>query len=109
MKSFYQSKQWTDLAKQHKAKARKDGKFYCVDCEGVTNLESDHVLPRSLYPELRLLPANLCIRCKPCNRAKAAKVRYDWRTFKLVFKRSVIGAILPTIIMTGVYAWLLDL
>ena len=36
--------------------------------------DGDHVIPFSMAPELELEPTNVVASCRPCNRAKSAKL-----------------------------------
>ena len=99
-------------AKLHKALCVYQGIYFCVDCGGVEGLESDHLFPKSNYPQYQLELSNLALRCgqntvKRCNQVKAQKVYHDFRTYKFWisfnFKRAVIGSIWPTILSTGFY------
>jgi len=51
----------------------RDGKV-CACCGSVSELQIDHILPRSLYPELQLDADNLRVLCWPCNKAKSTKI-----------------------------------
>lgn len=45
----------------------------CVYCHNKEELQIDHVMPVSLYPELAFDVNNLQILCKPCHRKKSIK------------------------------------
>jgi len=102
---FHSSKEWTQLAKKHKEKSQ----LRCIDCGSKKDLESDHVLPASKYKHLRLKLFNLVIRCKPCNQAKSAKVYLDRYTFRVWLIIATRGAVVPTIIMTGVWYGIINM
>jgi len=72
---FHQSRQWIALSKRHKALERANGLWRCVDCGYKEELESDHILPVSKYPMMRLWLCNLALRCGPCNKKKGARVK----------------------------------
>jgi 5-methylcytosine-specific restriction endonuclease McrA len=40
---------------------------WCLDCQATTQLEADHVLPASLFPEFVFEILNLTTRCRSCN------------------------------------------
>jgi 5-methylcytosine-specific restriction endonuclease McrA len=40
---------------------------WCLDCGRTTQLEADHILPASLFPELIFEPLNLVTRCRSHN------------------------------------------
>lgn len=43
-------------------------------------LHVDHIKPRSRFPELALVAANLQVLCEDCNLGKGARDQTDWRT-----------------------------
>lgn len=45
----------------------------CANCLSVENLQADHILPKSKYPELATNINNLQILCWSCNFAKGTK------------------------------------
>lgn len=86
---FHQTRAWTGLAKRHKQLARRAGKFSCVDCGVTEYLESDHVYPRSRYPELALDIKNLVLRCRKHNAIKGNRVYRDWHGIRVAFIFSI--------------------
>jgi 5-methylcytosine-specific restriction endonuclease McrA len=40
---------------------------WCLDCGTTEDLTTDHVIPVSEAPELAYKPANIAVRCRPCN------------------------------------------
>jgi hypothetical protein len=113
-KPFHQSKEWTALAKLHKSIERDKGNWYCVDCGATDELESDHILPQSLYPNLRLQIRNLCLRCKACNLAKGSKVYADFHSTKVLVSSSFRYAIrrlmlvIVAVILLHLLQWLYE-
>lgn len=78
-KTFYSSKAWRDLRYEVL-------KFYeatCMCCgaskETGGQIHVDHILPRSLYPDLRLEFSNMQVLCGDCNMAKSNTDYTDWR------------------------------
>lgn len=51
----------------------RDGKV-CACCGSVSQIQIDHILPRSKFPELQLDADNLRVLCWPCNKAKNTKI-----------------------------------
>ena len=84
-KPFHQTKAWRNLARRHKLEAKSKGVYYCARCRTTEELESDHILPISRYPELRLKMINLELLCRKHNQEKGAKVLLGRRTIKLLF------------------------
>jgi len=75
--SFYLTDSWLDIK-------RKVHKLYgpgCMKCkkEGIET-HIDHIMPRSIYPNLELDIHNLQILCKKCNMEKSNKNSIDYRT-----------------------------
>lgn len=74
---FYLTNQWLYLKKEvHKL--YQCGCMKCGKIEGETHI--DHILPRSLHPELQYSIHNLQILCKDCNMEKSNKHNSDYRT-----------------------------
>jgi 5-methylcytosine-specific restriction endonuclease McrA len=74
---FYLTNQWLYLKKEvHKL--YQCGCMKCGKIEGETHI--DHILPRSLHPELQYSIHNLQILCKDCNMEKSNKHNTDYRT-----------------------------
>jgi hypothetical protein len=46
----------------------------CRICGTQQTPSVDHILPRSLYPELALVPSNLQVLCRSCNSRKGARI-----------------------------------
>lgn len=65
-RDFYQSYPWRKV----RAQALKKYGAVCMKCGSTENIEVDHVLPRSLYPGLKLKLYNLQILCREHNRKK---------------------------------------
>jgi len=76
---FYISKEWYAV----RYEALKRGNKTCVLCgrtgRGV-QLHVDHIVPRSIKPELQLSLDNLQVMCDACNLGKSNKDSTDWRT-----------------------------
>lgn len=76
---FFKSGQW----KQLRYRALKELGNVCMLCGGSPRTGSiihvDHILPRSIYPELALDIKNLQILCLECNEGKSNKDKTDWR------------------------------
>ena len=72
--SFYESPAWQQLRYETLKRDRK-----CCLCGSVENLHCDHIMPRSLYPELELDPENTQTLCKQCNIAKSNRDCEDYR------------------------------
>ncbi len=67
---FYSTPEWRALRQQV---IKEDGKT-CAECRvrinGSKDLTVDHIVPRSLYPELALKRDNLQVLCRSCNSSK---------------------------------------
>ena len=72
--SFYNSEEWKTL----RNKVFQQYSAICMRCGNKSNLEVDHVKPRSIYPELELNIDNLQILCRDCNLLKGVKDSLDW-------------------------------
>lgn len=59
---------WRALSRR----ARRDSP-YCVDCGAVNDLTSDHLIPKSIAPELVHAIENIAVRCRPCNSRRSTK------------------------------------
>ena len=77
-RDFYQTKEWKSL----RAWALKKYGAKCQKCSSTQDIQVDHILPRSLFPRLKLNKANLGILCKACNLKKAARIEKDYRTIR---------------------------
>jgi len=84
-KPFHQTKAWRSLARKHKLLAKSKGMYYCAKCKTTKELESDHVLPISRYPRLKLKMTNLQLLCRKHNQEKGAKVLLSHKSIKLLF------------------------
>lgn len=84
-KPFHQTKAWKNLARKHKLLAKSKGMYYCARCKTTKELESDHILPVSRFPMLRLKMVNLQLLCQKHNREKKAKVEFGLKSLKLLF------------------------
>lgn len=78
-RAFYETPEWR--AVRYAALERSNG---CCDCCGNrgskdTPLYGDHIIPRSIRPDLELEPDNVQILCKDCNLGKSNKYQTDWR------------------------------
>jgi 5-methylcytosine-specific restriction endonuclease McrA len=74
---FYISNRWLIL----KREVKNMYKCGCMKCGSINcEIHVDHILPRSLYPELELNIHNLQILCKNCNEIKSNKQFNDYRT-----------------------------
>lgn len=54
------------------ARARRD-QPWCQDCGSSSDLTADHIIPKSIAPELVHAPENFAVRCRSCNSRKADK------------------------------------
>ncbi|WP_304117261.1 HNH endonuclease [Mycolicibacterium bacteremicum] len=45
---------------------------WCDDCGTDRDLTTDHVIPKTIAPELVHAPENLAVRCRPCNASRGA-------------------------------------
>ena len=70
---FYVSKPWIEL--RH-AVYKRDG-FKCAKCSAENELNIDHILPRSRFPQYSLSLLNLRVLCWTCNKRKAASIEVD--------------------------------
>ena len=68
--NFYNSTDWRHL----RAKFFKKNPKYCKNCGKSSNLQVDHIKPRSKFPELALEYSNLQILCQRCNSSKGNKI-----------------------------------
>ena len=75
-KKFYKTREWRDV--RYKALVRFGKK--CQAC-GETGgyIHVDHIMPRSLHPDLELQLDNLQVLCEACNIGKSNKDTTDWR------------------------------
>jgi len=77
---FYESDAWRELRykalKLHGAKCQCCGR---APKDGVV-IHVDHIKPRSRFPELELVLANLQVLCADCNMGKRAWDTTDWRS-----------------------------
>ena len=100
---FYRSKEWQKL----RAWALKKYGRKCRSCGSTSDIEVDHILPRSHYPKLALVKANVQILCSSCNKVKSNVYVTDYRPLRwklyYLFLKAVRASIWPTIIMTGVW------
>lgn len=76
---FYKSFKWLKL--RHHVLSTRNKK--CNLCGSYDQLQVDHILPRSLYPEKSLDENNLQILCKDCNYGKLNSLPVDLKTIKL--------------------------
>lgn len=59
---------WRALSRR----ARRDSPW-CVECGAVDDLTSDHLIPKSIAPELVHAIENIAVRCRPCNSRRSTK------------------------------------
>ncbi|WP_258043812.1 HNH endonuclease [Mycobacterium kansasii] len=52
---------------------------WCLDCGAVNDLTTDHIIPIHEAPELAYEPANIAVRCRPCNSARGTHCTHDER------------------------------
>lgn len=87
---FYRRPSWRKLSYLAKAiQKQKYGYLFCNACKvkewdvdengQYISFHSDHVLPRSKYPERALDITNIQILCQECNLAKSNLDMTDWR------------------------------
>lgn len=74
--AFYSSKDWKDLRIEV---LEKYGEV-CMRCGACDDIAVDHIMPRSLYPELELEFDNLQVLCRSCNSSKSNVSTQDYRT-----------------------------
>lgn len=86
MISFYERPEWKELRYQALNKYGRrcmscgDSEERAVKEQRVAPvLQVDHIKPRSIYPELALVLANLQVLCRPCNQGKSNKHADDLR------------------------------
>ena len=80
-KSFYKSKAWSKLALLTKELyGRKCMK--CGKSSTKARYHSDHLVPRSVRPDLSLDINNIQILCKHCNISKGNKNSIDYRSME---------------------------
>ena len=77
MTDFYSSAEWKKL----RAWALKKYGRKCRSCGSTSDIEVDHILPRSLYPKLKLNKDNVQILCSSCNKVKSNVYVDDLRPF----------------------------
>ena len=73
-KNFYGTVRWKQLRKV----ILKKYKYTCLKCNSKTNLVVDHIIPRSVKPELSYNKNNLQVLCNSCN-LKKGKFTTDFR------------------------------
>lgn len=72
---FYGRQEWLELRKRALSKFGR----VCMCCGKTPKHPNvDHVIPRSLRPDLALLLSNLQVLCWPCNKAKGTNT-WDFR------------------------------
>jgi 5-methylcytosine-specific restriction endonuclease McrA len=75
---FYASLSWRKI--RYQALARSAGRCECCGATGdKAPLHVDHIKPRSKYPDLALVIANLQVLCADCNIGKLNQDETDWR------------------------------
>lgn len=67
---FYSSADWREL---RRSILDSQGRV-CRNCGSTKRLSVDHIKPRSLFPELSIVPSNLQVLCVSCNSAKGIRV-----------------------------------
>lgn len=60
---------WRKLSTQ----ARRASPF-CIDCGAVDDLTADHIIPKSVAPELVHAIENVAVRCRTCNTRKGSEI-----------------------------------
>lgn len=77
--NFYNSKAW--LRARYAALVKHGNR--CQACgtsaRDGSSVHVDHIVPRSIRPELELSPSNLQVLCANCNLGKSNKDETDWR------------------------------
>jgi len=109
MTDFYNSPAWRKLARAHKQLARKAGKYVCSNwfCWKKVNLESDHILPRSKFPDIALDINNLQLLCKKHNNKKRAKILIRPSVIRVLFYKVIKRCLWLTLLVSaGHYWWL---
>ena len=78
-KSFYQSTEWKRL--RYKVLCHYEATCMCCGASRISGAEIhvDHILPRSLFPDLALDFNNMQVLCRDCNLAKSNTDSTDWR------------------------------
>lgn len=76
------SNQWKYYSKPEWESAKslvysRDGRK-CCKCFGISELNIDHIIPKSKVPALALDDDNLRVLCWPCNKAKNTVVELDY-------------------------------
>lgn len=102
-KPFHQRPAWRKLARQHKALERAAGNYRCRRCGSTESLESDHILPRSKYPDLALKMYNLGLLCRPCNGKKGTNTEMRPSVMRVLFIRCSRASVWATVLATAVY------
>lgn len=76
---FYDSREWLEL--RYRVLVKTGGTCRACGCRGTPDnpIQVDHIKPRSKFPALALVEANLQVLCKRCNRGKSNKDETDWR------------------------------
>lgn len=69
LKDFQKSVEWRALSIQMRQIYPK-----CKYCGAVEFLQTDHIKPKSLFPQLALDPENLQVLCRKCNFKKGARI-----------------------------------
>ncbi len=86
-KSFHSSKAWRKASKAYKTPL-------CFYCKKSGELQTDHVLPVSKYPMMRLWKMNYVLACQPCNLAKSNNLKLNLKTIKLLVIYGMIKLII---------------
>lgn len=77
---FYRSREWREV--RYDALLLHGGACQCcgaTHCGGGPKLHVDHIVPRSVAPDLALDVDNLQVLCEDCNLGKGARDATDWR------------------------------
>ena len=72
---FYRCREWLELRYNVLVKYGRK----CLACGNAGIMHVDHILPRSLHPQLELQFDNLQVLCENCNIGKSNKDSTDWR------------------------------
>jgi hypothetical protein len=76
--TFYQCALWKSI----RSKVLANLGTSCLKCGSSLAIAVDHILPRSLYPELALREENLQVLCRSCNSSKGNRSTEDFRARK---------------------------
>lgn len=86
--TFYSSKAWRDLRSRILDRDAHQCQIRLPICQG-TATEVDHIIPRSVDPDLAMVPSNLRAACKQCNQVTGG--RLGAARAKRASKRTKVG------------------